>query len=86
MTTLTLTREIAWAAGADKANKHMRDAGRTAWNAEDYDAACVEFNRLIPPYRGDLFTFGHAWRDGSCKWCGIEGSRIDDNAQEVCPG
>lgn len=44
-----LTREIAYAAGRDVANRRMRAAGRNAWGEGDYNAACAEFERLCPP-------------------------------------
>lgn len=48
MSTITITRRIAWAAATDAGNRSMRDAGRTAWSQEDYDAAVAEFYRLWP--------------------------------------
>lgn len=45
---IALTRELARAAAHDAGNRHMREAGRTAWNAEDYEVACDEFERLWP--------------------------------------
>jgi hypothetical protein len=45
---MTLTRDIARAASQDTGNRSMRKAGRTAWNEDDYSAACAEFNRLWP--------------------------------------
>ena len=44
----TLTVELAWAAAKDLANRLMRDAGRTSWTVEDYNAACAELERLLP--------------------------------------
>lgn len=48
---LALTRDIAWAAATDAGNRSMRKSGRTAWNWEDYNAACAEFNRIWPVSR-----------------------------------
>lgn len=42
------TRDLAWAASKDGADRAMRAAGRTAWNAEDYNVAVAEFERLFP--------------------------------------
>ena len=41
------TQAIAHAAGWDAGNRAMRAAGRTAWNEDDWDAACEVFNRLM---------------------------------------
>jgi len=41
------TQAIAHAAGWDAGNRVMRAAGRTAWNEDDWDAACEVFNRLM---------------------------------------
>ena len=43
-----MTYEIAKAAAWDAGNRSMRAAGRPAWSAEDYNACCAEFNRLMP--------------------------------------
>jgi hypothetical protein len=43
-----VTYEVAMSAGRDAGNRSMRSAGRTAWNAEDYGAAALEFTRLWP--------------------------------------
>lgn len=43
-----LTRAIAYAAGRDAGNRHMRAAGRSRWNASDFEAAADEFERLCP--------------------------------------
>ena len=45
---ITLTRELAYSAGLDAANRSMQAAGRTAWNEEDANLAAREFNRLWP--------------------------------------
>ena len=45
------TREVAHAAATDAGNRAMRAGGRAKWNAADYDAACVEFDRLWPVER-----------------------------------
>lgn len=59
MTAITLTRELARAASCDAANRQMRAAGRTAWNEDDADLACAEFERLWPVER-DLGVPGTA--------------------------
>ncbi|HZL50875.1 MAG TPA: hypothetical protein VFC37_07990 [Terracidiphilus sp.] len=45
---MTLTREIAQAAGWDAANRAMRAGGRKAWSEEDANIAWREFGRLWP--------------------------------------
>jgi hypothetical protein len=45
---ITMTRALAWAAATDAGNRNMRAHGRTAWDAEDFDAAAAEFGRLWP--------------------------------------
>jgi hypothetical protein len=45
---LTMTLELARAAGQDAANASMRDAGRTSWSEEDYNVAVATMNRLMP--------------------------------------
>ena len=42
-----ITYEIAYAAGTDTGNRNMRAAGRTAWNEDDWNAACTTFARLM---------------------------------------
>jgi hypothetical protein len=43
---MRLTPAIARAAGRDAANKAMREAGRRAWSAADYDLAADTYERL----------------------------------------
>lgn len=43
-----LTRELAWVASQDAANRAMRKGGRTAWSEEDYRVMTAEFDRLWP--------------------------------------
>ena len=38
----------AYAAALDAGNRHMADHGRSTWNAEDFDVACTELERLWP--------------------------------------
>jgi hypothetical protein len=38
---------IARAAGRDAGNRSMRAAGRSAWNEDDWSAACDMFDRLM---------------------------------------
>lgn len=45
---ITLTRELAYAAATDAANRQMRKAGRMRWNKDDYNLAASEFERLWP--------------------------------------
>jgi len=42
-----ITAAIAYAAGADAGNRSMSKAGRSAWNDDDFDIACDEYNRLM---------------------------------------
>ena len=46
---ITMTYQLAMAAGTDAANRRMRAAGRTKWNRADYSEAARTFNRLWPP-------------------------------------
>ena len=43
---IAMTQELARAAAWDAGNRHMREHGRTAWNEDDYNAACEFFERL----------------------------------------
>lgn len=43
-----MTREIAWAAATDAANKAMRKAGRGKWSLADYNLAVRTFNKFWP--------------------------------------
>lgn len=45
---IPMTYKLAMAAGQDEGNRHMKAAGRSTWNEEDYNAACEEFERLWP--------------------------------------
>ena len=40
--------DIAMAAGADAADRHMRENARKTWNADDYNLMVQEFNRILP--------------------------------------
>jgi|GEM_PF-2995952 len=40
-------RRIAHAAGWDAGNRSMQDGGRTAWNEDDWNAACEVYDRLM---------------------------------------
>ena len=51
-----LAHDIAWAASTDAGNRSMREAGRTAWSEEDYNAACAELERLGPIPTADSTT------------------------------
>lgn len=42
------TRDLAYAASVDAANRSMRKAGRKRWSEEDRDIAASEFSRLRP--------------------------------------
>jgi hypothetical protein len=52
MARLTLTPEMARAAGRDAANVRMRAAGRTAWNRADYNTACRVTAKLMACVEG----------------------------------
>lgn len=43
---MTFTATMIRAAAQDAGNRSMRAAGRTAWNDDDWNAACAEFERL----------------------------------------
>jgi hypothetical protein len=43
---ITMTYELAMAAGKDAANLRMRKAGRTVWNRADYNESVRTFNRF----------------------------------------
>lgn len=45
--TITLTYEIAMAAGKDAANASARAAGRTKWNHADYRKAVATTDKLM---------------------------------------
>jgi hypothetical protein len=44
---MNMTRNMAYAAAMDFANKRMRKAGRNAWSIGDYRAACEKFAELM---------------------------------------
>ena len=44
--------DMAHAAAWDAGNQHMRKAGRNKWNRQDWNAMCVEFDRLMGAERG----------------------------------
>lgn len=44
---MTMTRTLAYAAGRDAANRRMQKAGRTKWNAADFNHAARTFARLV---------------------------------------
>ncbi len=52
MKPVTVTYEIAMAAGRDAGNRSMRAAGRAAWNEDDYDVAARLVARLITKREG----------------------------------
>lgn len=54
MTLMTVTPEIAFAAGRDAANRQMKAAGRTKWNRDDSALACETNARLMLKY-GDRY-------------------------------
>ena len=58
----------------------------TIWTPTEHPAAIMrrEREQVQPRYGGDLFTAGHAWRSGRCKWCGARRSAIAESA--ICPG
>ena len=43
-----LTRDIAWAAAWDTANRNAKNHGRKKWTREDFRAGAAEFDRLWP--------------------------------------
>ena len=51
MPRLTMTYELAHAAGWDAGSRSMRAAGRKKWSRADYNAFVREFSRLWPEER-----------------------------------
>ena len=51
---MPLTPDLIRAAGQDAGNRSMKAAGRSAWNDDDWDAACAASDRL--------FALLDAWR------------------------
>lgn len=51
---MTLTPNIAYAAGRDAGNRSMRNGNRTAWNEDDYNAASEVTNRLLDQLEGKV--------------------------------
>ena len=45
---ITMTYEIAMAAGKDAGNRHMRKNNRTGWNLDDRNVAAGTFHDLYP--------------------------------------
>ena len=43
-----MTRELAWAAASDAADRNARKHGRKRWSREDLEVAATEFDRLWP--------------------------------------
>jgi len=70
---ITLTREIAFAAGRDAGNRHMTKAGRTKWNREDYNAAATETNKLLDVVDPEQKRMREQW----------EKEHSDDNQTEI---
>jgi len=44
---MQITYRLAHAAGWDAGNRSMREAGRTTWNDDDWNAAAEVTNRLL---------------------------------------
>lgn len=44
---MTVTYQIAMAAGKDAANRQMKAAGRTVWAVEDFDLAAETVRKLM---------------------------------------
>ena len=45
---MKMTREIAWSIAWDRAQAQCTAAGRTEWNADDYELAALTLNTLWP--------------------------------------
>ena len=45
---IIMMEKLARAAAHDAGNRSMKAAGRKKWNADDYNAACDELERLWP--------------------------------------
>jgi hypothetical protein len=48
----TMTEELAWTAATDAGNRSAKSRGRVAWDAQAYNDACLEFERLWPEANG----------------------------------
>ena len=53
--TIEVTRELAYAAGADAGNAAMKAAGRIVWSRGDWNVAAATTNKLL-----DLSPQNHA--------------------------
>ena len=51
---MTLTKELAYAAGRDAGNRSMRAGNRVVWNEDDYNAASEVTNRLLDQLEGKV--------------------------------
>lgn len=62
--------DLARAIGRDAGNANMREAGRTAWSREDYDAAVAMFDQVYPVEREEAEIAADADRVvGACAYC-----------------
>lgn len=62
---VVMTRKLAYAIGTDAGNNSARKAGRTAWSAEDFEAATAALTRALvmldtPIYPGANALIGRA--------------------------
>ena len=56
MATNEMTIGTARLAGRDAGNRHMRRAGRSEWNADDWNAAAAELDRIC-----EIFGLNDPW-------------------------
>ena len=45
---MSITHDLAVAAGTDAANRRMRAQGRTVWDEDDFSLAAETYARLMP--------------------------------------
>jgi hypothetical protein len=51
---MTLTPNMAYAAGMDAGNRSMRAGNRVVWNEDDYNAASEVTNHLLDQLEGKI--------------------------------
>lgn len=52
MSKIILTPALAYASGQDAGNAHMRKAGRTRWNEDDFNVAAAKTSSLLESIYG----------------------------------
>lgn len=68
MTLKRITRDMAFAAGQDTANRRMKSEGRTYWNLEDWKTATGVFEKMAnSPNYVPRMEEQRAWLDDANK-------------------